>query len=328
MYCTFFRLQAPPFSIAPDPRYLYPSRLHQEALAHLIYGIGNAGGGIVVLTGEVGTGKTTLCRALIGQLPERTDAALIVNPRLTAHELLAAICDELSIRYDRRRKSIKLLVDAINRHLLAAHADGRHTVVIIDEAQQLDAEVLEQLRLLTNLETDEKKLLQIILFGQPELNALLARPHLRQLAQRITARYHLRPLSRAETIAYVRHRLGVVGGDGALFTAPALWLLHRLSGGVPRMINTIADRALLGAYARGRGRVGWRTVRRAAVEVLGGGAPGRPMAPAPAAAGGRLPWLVALLLLVVLLWLLAANPQLIDGWRRWLIALLSGAEGG
>ncbi len=321
MYRNHFHLSDVPFSIAPNPRYLYMSARHREALAHLLYGT-ESGGGIVVLTGEVGTGKTTLCRCLLGQLPEHTDAALVVNPKLTAHELLATICDELSIRYDRRKKSIKLLIDAINRHLLAAHADGRHTVVVIDEAQQLAPDVLEQLRLLTNLETDDKKLMQIVLLGQPELNGLLAQEHLRQLAQRITARYHLRPLNYQDTIAYVRHRLSVVGGSPTLFTGFALRRLYRASGGVPRMINTIADRALLGAYAKGADRVGLRHVRQATAEVLGERV-ARTRPPAGDGAGARLPWLVAGMVTLLLLWVVVRNPALTDSWRLWMIDLLS-----
>ncbi|MDX8412937.1 MAG: AAA family ATPase [Mariprofundales bacterium] len=309
-----------PFSIAPNPRYLYMSSRHRDALAHLLYGTASAGG-IVVLTGEVGTGKTTLCRALLGQIPPDTDAALIVNPKLTAHELLATICDELSIRYDRRKKSIKLLIDTINQHLLAAHADGRHTVVVIDEAQQLPADVLEQLRLLTNLETDEKKLLQIVLLGQPELNALLAQEHMRQLAQRITARYHLRPLTYQDTIAYVRHRLSVVGGSTTLLTGFALRQLHHASGGVPRMINTVVDRALLGAYAKGSRQVGLRHVRQAIAEVRG---VNPTEAPRPTLTiASRLPWLITTMMGLLLVWITMGNPTIINGWRLWLIALLS-----
>ena len=320
MYLNYFHFSEVPFSIAPNPRYLYMSSRHREALAHLLYGT-DSGGGIVVLTGEVGTGKTTLCRCLLGQLPEHTDAALVVNPKLTAHELLATICDELSIRYDRRKKSIKLLIDAINHYLLAAHADGRHTVVVIDEAQQLAADVLEQLRLLTNLETDDKKLMQIVLLGQPELNGLLAQAHLRQLAQRITARYHLRPLNYQDTIAYVRHRLSIVGGSTTLFTGLALRQLYHASGGVPRMINTIADRALLGAYAKGASRVGIRHVRQAVAEVRGGEG-----ARSKAASSGRshLPWLVTGMMALLLVWVVASNPEVCDGWRLWMIDLLSG----
>ncbi len=266
MYLNFFNLTASPFSIAPDPHYLYMSMRHREALAHLMYGTTHAGG-IVVLTGEVGTGKTTLCRCLVQQIPQETEVALIVNPKLTAHELLATVCDELSIRYDRRKKSIKLLIDAINGHLLTSHAEGRHTVVLIDEAQQLAADVLEQLRLMTNLETDDKKLLQIVLLGQPELNGLLAQPHLRQLAQRITARYHLQPLSYSDSVAYIRHRLSVAGGSTTLFSGMALRALYRHAGGIPRVMNVLADRALLGAYSQGCGRVKWRHVRQAVAEI-------------------------------------------------------------
>jgi general secretion pathway protein A len=268
MYTRFFRLNDAPFSIAPNPRFLYPSAKHREALAHLLYGIKEEGGGFVALTGEVGTGKTTLCRCLIEQLPENVDVALILNPRLDAVELLAAVCDELRIGYPRAGASLKILVDALNEHLLAAHAKGRRTVLVIDEAQNLSFDVLEQVRLLTNLETSQHKLLQIILIGQPELSRLLEQKRLRQLAQRITARYHLAPLTRGETVEYIRHRLAVSGCPAPLFTPGALAAVHRLSGGVPRLINIICDRALLGAYAQGRFQADRATVRRAAREVL------------------------------------------------------------
>lgn len=268
MYTQFFRLNDAPFSIAPNPRFLYPSAKHREALAHLLYGIKEEGGGFVALTGEVGTGKTTLCRCLIEQLPENVDVALILNPRLDAPELLAAACDELRITYPRAGASLKILVDALNEHLLAAHAKGRRTVLVIDEAQNLSFDVLEQVRLLTNLETSEHKLLQIILIGQPELIRLLEQKRLRQLAQRITARYHLAPLTRAETVDYIKHRLTVSGCPAPLFTPGALAAVHRLSGGIPRLINIICDRALLGAYAQGKFQADRATVRRAAREVL------------------------------------------------------------
>ncbi|QJD28973.1 ExeA family protein [Methylococcus geothermalis] len=268
MYTQFFRLNDAPFSIAPNPRFLYPSAKHREALAHLLYGIKEEGGGFVALTGEVGTGKTTLCRCLIEQLPDNVDVALILNPRLDALELLAAVCDELHIAYPRTGASLKILVDALNEHLLAAHAKGRRTVLVIDEAQNLSFDVLEQVRLLTNLETSQHKLLQIILIGQPELTRLLEQERLRQLAQRITARYHLSPLTRAETVDYIRHRLTVSGCPAPLFTPGALAAVHRLSGGIPRLINIICDRALLGAYAQGKFQADRATVRRAAREVL------------------------------------------------------------
>lgn len=267
MYCDFFGLDENPFSITPDPRYLYLSKRHREALAHLLFGIG-AGGGFVQLTGEIGMGKTTLCRGLLDQIPENVDVALILNPRVTALELVASICDELHIAYPPETTSLKVLIDALNRYLLDAHARGRRTVLIIDEAQNLSIEVLEQVRLLTNLETTKQKLLQIILIGQPELQALLEREALRQLAQRITARYHLAALAVDETGTYVQHRLHVAGQKGALFTPPALRQVHRLSGGIPRLINVICDRAMLGAYAIDKRRITRRMVRKAAREVF------------------------------------------------------------
>jgi general secretion pathway protein A len=267
MYTQHFKFSEPPFSIAPNPRYLYLSPQHREALAHLLYGI-SVGGGFVALTGEVGTGKTTLCRCLLEQLPEDVDIALIFNPRLNSRELLASICDELRIAYPGAGASLKQLIDVLNHHLLETHARGRRTIVLIDEAQNLSFEVLEQIRLLTNLETNRAKLLQIILVGQPELNQVLKRPNLRQLSQRITARYHLNPLSLRETGDYIRHRLKVGGSGDPIFTGPAVGEIHRRSGGIPRLINVICDRALLGAYTLGRTRVSWRIARKAAGELL------------------------------------------------------------
>ena len=270
MYAVHFGLTERPFSLAPDPRYLFLSDGHREALAHLLYGL--QGGGFVQLTGEVGTGKTTVCRALLDQLPPEVDVAMIFTPRLTAVELLAALCTELRVDTPADTTSVKSLVDALSRRLLDTHARGRRTVVIIDEAQNLSMEVLEELRLLTNIETTREKLLQVILIGQPELVELMQRPELRQLGQRVTARYHLRPFAIDETKAYVGHRLEVAGQQGeSMFTPAALWTVHRRSGGVPRLINNICDRALLGAYATGKRRVTAGVVRRAASEVLGPG---------------------------------------------------------
>jgi general secretion pathway protein A len=248
---------------------------HREALAHLLYGIGE-GGGFVQLTGEVGTGKTTLCRCLVQQLPSHVDVALILNPRLTAVELLATACDELRIPYPAGTTSLKVLVDALYQHLLSAHAKRRRTVLIIDEAQDLAPEVLEQVRLLTNLETAQEKLLQVILIGQPELVALLERRELRQIAQRITARYHLSPFSAEDTRACIAHRLRVAGQSRPIFTEAAVRHVHRRSGGVPRLMSVICDRALLGAYVGERERVDVATVRQAAAEVFGEAAAGRP----------------------------------------------------
>lgn len=268
MYTAHFGLNEPPFSLTPNPRYLYMSERHREGLAHLLYGIRQAGG-FVQLTGEVGTGKTTLCRCLLEQLPAEVDVALVLNPRLSVVELLATLCDELHVVYPTQPTSVKVLVDALHAYLLDAHARGRRTVLIIDEAQNLSAEVLEQIRLLTNLETVAEKLLQIILIGQPELTHLLAGRQLRQLAQRITARYHLLPFSARDTIAYIRHRLRVAGTGRDLFTWAAMRWVHRLSGGVPRLINVICDRALLGAYAHDLRQIDVATVRRAGREIRG-----------------------------------------------------------
>lgn len=267
MYLHYFGLAEAPFSIAPDPRYLYLSQRHQEALAHLLYGV-NGDGGIVLLTGEVGAGKTTVCRCLLQQIPASCDVAYIFNPMLTVDELLSTICVEFGIAYPPGNTSIKVFVDCINAYLLDAHARGRHTVLIIDEAQNLTAEVLEQMRLLTNLETDQRKLLQIILLGQPELATMLERPELRQLGQRIVARYHLGPLTKPEVAAYVRHRLEVSGAQRQLFPARLMGRLYRLSGGVPRVINVLCDRALLGAYVQGKERIDGATLAQAAREVL------------------------------------------------------------
>lgn len=272
MYYDFFGFREPPFSIAPDPRYLYLSERHKEALAHLMYGV-QGQGGFIVITGEVGTGKTTISRCFIENVPEHVDIALILNPRLSARELLASVCDELGIVYP-DHATIKQLIDRINQHLLDAHARGRHQVLIIDEAQNLSAEVLEQLRLLTNLETAEKKLLQIVLLGQPELKDILDRPDLRQLNQRVTARYHLDALERDELPAYIHYRLGVAGVKVELFSPAAIRLLFRKSKGVPRLINLISDRALLGAYSEGVQQIEADHVKAAAKEV--GGLPGRP----------------------------------------------------
>jgi general secretion pathway protein A len=269
MYEEYFGLTKKPFSIVPDPRYFYTSEGHREALAHLLYGI-ESDGGFVLLTGEVGTGKTTVCRRLLEVLPEKTEVAFILNPKVTVEELLATVCDEFRIRYPEGASSIKVFVACINDYLLDVHAKGRRAVLIIEEAQNLEPEVLEQIRLLTNLETKDHKLLQIIMIGQPELRDMLAKRELLQLSQRITARYHLGALPKEEISAYVNYRLSVAGlVRGQLFPPPAMKALFRLTGGVPRLINVICDRALLGAYVQGKEQVDVKTLTTAAREVSG-----------------------------------------------------------
>ena len=269
MYTSFFGLNEKPFSITPDPRYLFMSERHGEALAHLVYGVTESGG-FIQLTGEVGTGKTTIARTLLqNRLPDNADVAVVLNPQLSALEFLQTICEELGISTVRKKNSSKALIDALNKYLLNAHAEGRRTILVVDEAQNLARDVLEQVRLLTNLETSKRKLLQIILIGQPELRELLARTDLRQLAQRITGRYHLKPLSRDEAAEYIEHRLRVAGALGEIFDAAAKRDVFNLSQGVPRLINVICDRALLGAYSEESRRVTRRLVRQAASEISG-----------------------------------------------------------
>ncbi|MGH8529859.1 MAG: AAA family ATPase [Nevskiales bacterium] len=267
MYAQYFGLRDNPFSITPDPTYVFMSPRHEEALGHLLYGTGEDGG-FVQLTGEVGTGKTTLIRTLLKQDIPKVDVALILNPRLTAVEFMQSVCDELRIEYPKDVTTLKPLVDALNAHLLKTHAAGRRTVLIIDEAQNLSRDLLEQVRLLTNLETERDKLLRIMLIGQPELRALLAREDLRQLAQRITARYHLLPLDRAQTAAYITHRIQVAGGHPDLFEPSAVRAIYGHTLGVPRLINVICDRALLGTYTQNKRQVDRETVARAAKEVM------------------------------------------------------------
>ncbi|MFC0169467.1 AAA family ATPase [Pseudoduganella danionis] len=282
MYTHYFHLKQPPFSIAPDPRYLFMSERHREALAHLLYGVGS-GGGFVLLTGEIGAGKTTVCRCFMEQIPENCKLAYIFNPKLSVEELLLSICDEFGIvlpAHGAGAVSVKTYVDAINAYLLASHAQGRNNVLIIDEAQNLSAAVLEQLRLLTNLETSERKLLQIILIGQPELRSMVAQPELEQLAQRVIARYHLGSLTAAETGAYVEHRLAVAGAvASAPFPRTLMPLLHKLTKGVPRRINLLCDRALLGAYVENQPQVTRAILRKAAAEVFASTEAGRAAQP-------------------------------------------------
>ncbi len=309
MYLEHYGLNEPPFSITPDPRFVFLSERHRDALAHLLFGIGQGGGGgFVQLTGEVGTGKTTLSRLLLEQLPDDTRVALVLNPRLTPVELLETICEELRLDLAggspiNRSGSVKALVDLLNGYLLEAYAQGLRVVLIVDEAQNLSIEALEQVRLLTNLETDTQKLLQIILLGQPELRDMLARPELRQLAQRITARYHLTPLDAGETDRYLRHRYGVGGGQHFPFTPRAVQRIHAHSGGVPRLTNVVAERALLAGYARDQTLLDERVIDQAAKEALAPATPRLSKRQLLLAAGG----IAAIALLVLLLRLQPAS---------------------
>lgn len=268
MYTNFFGLSDIPFSIAPNPDYLFMSDRHREALAHLTHGLGDTGG-FVLLTGEVGTGKTTISRCLLEQLPDNTQVAFILNPTLSCLELLATICDELKVRYKKTGATLKYLTDKIQEKLLANQKNDVNTILIIDEAQHLQPEVLEQLRLLTNLETNTKKLLQVILIGQPELQQLLQRRDLRQLAQRITARYHLLPLTPFEVSQYISHRLSVADCHRSLFNKSAIKTIHKVSSGIPRIINLLCDRALTLAFGDNQSVVGRTTVIQAAEQALG-----------------------------------------------------------
>jgi general secretion pathway protein A len=258
MYTEFYGLREKPFSLSPDPRFLFLSDSHREALAHLLYGI-EQGEGFIAITGEVGTGKTTLCRTLLQRIEPGSEVAFLFNPQLSGLELLQAINGEFGLETE--GKSRRELMDQLNRFLLTKRQEGRRVLLLVDEAQNLDREALEQVRLLSNLETDTTKLIQIILIAQPELDAMLDLPDLRQLRQRINVRWRLRPLSASETRDYVRHRLRVAaGGPRDVFTDLALRELHRRSGGVPRVINRLCDRALLAGYAAGAKEIGLGTV--------------------------------------------------------------------
>ncbi|MEQ8665979.1 MAG: AAA family ATPase [Rhodospirillales bacterium] len=278
MFQEHFGISENPFANTPDPDFLFMSSRHKEALAHLVYGV-NGESGFVLLTGEIGTGKTTLCRYLAENMPDGVELALCINPRRSEVELLDSICDEMGITVHGDRSKVKDLTDSINAYLLDVHARGDHAVLMIDEAQNLGFEQLEQVRLLTNLETAERKLLQIILVGQPELRDRIAESDLVQLSQRITARYHLTPMERDEAEAYILHRLDVAGLSEDIFDKEAIALIYRASGGVPRLINSICERCLLGAYANGTKTIDANLAMRSADEVLG--KPVQPDRPAP-----------------------------------------------
>lgn len=310
MYKDYFGFNENPFSIAPNPRYLYMSTMHQEALAHLVYGT-TSKGCIVLLTGEIGTGKTTISRYFLEKLPRSTDIAFIINPKLTGYELLASVCDEFGIKVTLPEPSTKNYIDSLNDFLLKAYSANRQTVLVIDEAQNLDLDVLEMLRLLTNLETDQQKLLKIVLLGQSELRSILARPDLEQINQRITSRYHLKGLKRADVEAYIAHRIMVAGGGrSTFFTSRALNEIYRTSRGIPRLINSLCDHALLGAYSENKQQVDKKIAQKAAAEIFGDNAPGhRPKA------SFRLLLTAGIMLILVLVGLWFGSSFLLDGWN-------------
>ena len=267
MYLDYYGLTDPPFDITPNPRFLFYSAKHREAFNHLLYGIRERKG-FVQLTGEVGAGKTTLCRAMLEQLDDRFATALILNPVMSPYEMVKAIAVEFGLPVNGLDRLDIMAV--INEFLLQQVERGKDAVLIIDEAQDLTDELLEQIRLLSNLETDNRKLLQIVLMGQPELREKLDNPRLRQLRQRITVRYHLLPLSRAEISQYVTHRLHLCGGNGTpCFTKPALWRVYRYTQGIPRLVNAVCDKALLAGFVEHQKHIGFRLVSRAVRELEG-----------------------------------------------------------
>lgn len=315
MYLEHFGLSRFPFSIAPDPDFLYPTTGHQEALAHLNYALHGASG-LICLTGEVGTGKTTVCRSFISGVPDGVHVAYIFNPQLSPVELLQSLCDELRIGYP-PDASLKVLYQRLNHQLLELYSRGDRVICVIDEAQSMPAPLLEQVRLLTNLETNSAKLLTVILVGQPELNEVLARHELRQLNQRISARFHLNLLSKAEVSHYIQHRLKRVGANAEIFTPAAVKALWRVSGGVPRLLNTLCDRALLGAYAQGLHQVDGVLVRGAVREVLPAAEnTAKASRPESAVMMGRfvhLAWLMPVILIAAL-WLNDGLPANVRAW--------------
>jgi general secretion pathway protein A len=327
MYESFFGLHREPFSVAPDPRFLFLSPKHREALSHLMHGL-RGGGGFVLLTGEIGAGKTTVWRTFLEQLPGNYDVAYVVNPKLGVAALMARVCEDLRVELPDGVAATDP-VDAIHGHLLLSHAGGRRTLIVVDEAQALSLDVLEQLRLLTNLVTAEHKLVQVLLIGQPELRTMLEMPVLEPTAQRVVARYHLQALSEDETVGYIRHRLKVAGLQGELpFDSDALGRVHRLCGGVPRRINVLCDRALLGAHAQQLRRVDRATVERAAQEVFG--APrAAPSGEGLHTASADVPrgWVGAGVAVLAVLGVVAIAPWLAERWASAQAILAGGAPG-
>ncbi|WP_181318625.1 AAA family ATPase [Photobacterium kishitanii] len=288
MYQDFFGITEAPFSIVPSARFLYLSERHQEALTHMLSGLTD-GGGFGLLTGEVGTGKTTVLRAMISRLPQQAQVAVILNPALSSHDLLATICDELGLSY-RDEASFKQLTDIIYQHLIANHAAGRQTLLLVDEAQHLMPDVLEQLRLLTNLETDSRKLLKVVLIGQPELQQLLQQERLRQLAQRITSRYHLLPLTETEVSEYIHYRLSAVDCLYPVFNANVISYIAKQTQGVPRLINLVCDKSMQLACQGGTHSVTKTMAIQACEDILSWQIPSTA---APRSTASWLPWTIA-----------------------------------
>ena len=301
IYQQYFALNCEPFSIVPDPGFLYPSSQHRQAVAHLKYGLDREGG-FVLLTGEVGTGKTTLTRTLLKRLPAHVRVAYVLNSTLEVTDVLASICQELSIGLPKSSKTSlsKNCIDALNSDLIAAHAEGKKTLVVIEEAQNLSPEVLEILRLLSNLETATHKLLHILLVGQPELLETLAQKDQRQLNQRVVARFHLLPLAKTDVANYVNHRLHHAGANRAIFESAAMSALFKLTKGVPRLINLICHHALLAAYATGAKTVSAKLVKKAAKEIFD-------TQVAEQKSSGK--WLVALFMCAIFAMLIAERYQ-------------------
>lgn len=303
MYECYFRLNERPFSLTPDPKYIYLSAQHEEALAHLSYGAFQQGsGGFSLLSGEIGTGKTTIIRQLLESLPDSTEIAFILNPLLTPKQFLQETCEELQIQHP-KNADLRKLHKTIQNHLLQLHAQSKRCLLIVDEAQLLSQDTLECVRLLTNLESDTEKLMQILLIGQPEIRDKINGKDCLQLKQRITAQFHLQALSKQDTFAYIQHRCMVAGAQTALFSPAAMSIIYRASHGVPRMINQLADRALLSAYTRQHHWVEKQDARLARRELLWSEPDSAGLIPKP------LSWLgILLLILLALLLPKMMNP--------------------
>jgi len=315
IYLQHFALKREPFSIVPDPDFLYPSHQHRQAVAHLKYGLDREGG-FILLTGEVGTGKTTLTRTMLQRLPAHVRVAYVLNSKLNETDLLASICDELAIRLPKSKNLSfsKTCIDALNQNLLASHAKGQKTLIVIEEAQNLSADVLETLRLLSNLETNTHKLLHILLVGQPELLEILGQKGLRQLNQRVVSRFHLLPLDQSELSNYINHRLHHAGAAGPIFDRGCSLVLFRLTKGVPRLINLICHQSLLAAYSLGVKNVSPDLVKDASVEILSGLDNGKPNR-------SNNPLIAGLLVVLILVSVFVFLPRnTIDSWRE-LIAI-------